>query len=423
MIQCGIDKPGSCHLFRHTCATDMHRGGADIRYVQELLGHARMETTQIYTHVHIDALRDVHTRCHPHGRNPVETDESAGNADHQTPGIRAKNTEKASQGPPEPLSAQTMPTGSPSSLAEACVGHASAPAPACEAPAASTSRPPTGDNEPPDEESGGWASTNPKKPSPGPAGISQNTVHESKNPTGNQRFSRHVSYYGYRYYDPVTGRWPSRDPIEEMGGINLYGFVGNDGMNAWDYLGNKPGQGHPFSFRVRRFRLSYESDNPIEGYCGEHSWTVRFSVNRMPRFGGIVAQKIEYKTWDITDCKTGEKYPKPQRFFELFGMAEGSTISDADEWGFGEQKCTKGKIKIVGKARFYENRTGGSDLFDRVFSKTFAIDPNFPQNRVGPIDRNRRFFPGRSNSNQITRVLTAEWDCCAGKSKTELTVK
>ena len=44
-------------------------------------------------------------------------------------------------------------------------------------------------------------------------------------------------YYGYRYYDPETGRWPSRDPINERGGVNLYGFVGNDGVNSWDYLG------------------------------------------------------------------------------------------------------------------------------------------------------------------------------------------
>jgi RHS repeat-associated protein len=44
-------------------------------------------------------------------------------------------------------------------------------------------------------------------------------------------------YYGYRYYDPKTGRWPSRDPIEEEGGINLYGFVGNDGVNKLDILG------------------------------------------------------------------------------------------------------------------------------------------------------------------------------------------
>ncbi len=44
-------------------------------------------------------------------------------------------------------------------------------------------------------------------------------------------------YYGYRYYDPLTGRWPSRDPIEEQGGVNLYGFVGNDGVGKWDYIG------------------------------------------------------------------------------------------------------------------------------------------------------------------------------------------
>jgi integrase/recombinase XerD len=68
LLRCGMHKTGSCHLFRHTCATDMHRGGADIRYVQEMLGHARMETTQIYTHVHIEALREIHRRCHPHGK-------------------------------------------------------------------------------------------------------------------------------------------------------------------------------------------------------------------------------------------------------------------------------------------------------------------------------------------------------------------
>jgi RHS repeat-associated protein len=44
-------------------------------------------------------------------------------------------------------------------------------------------------------------------------------------------------YYGYRYYDPVTGRWPSRDPIEEWGGLNLYGFGVNSGINNIDYLG------------------------------------------------------------------------------------------------------------------------------------------------------------------------------------------
>ncbi len=44
-------------------------------------------------------------------------------------------------------------------------------------------------------------------------------------------------YYGYRYYDPATGRWPSRDPIGEEGGVNLYGFVGNNGVSWLDVLG------------------------------------------------------------------------------------------------------------------------------------------------------------------------------------------
>ena len=43
--------------------------------------------------------------------------------------------------------------------------------------------------------------------------------------------------YGYRYYLPELGRWPSRDPMEEQGGYNLYGMVGNDAVNSWDYLG------------------------------------------------------------------------------------------------------------------------------------------------------------------------------------------
>ena len=44
-------------------------------------------------------------------------------------------------------------------------------------------------------------------------------------------------YYGFRYYDPVTGRWPSRDPIGERGGLNLYGMVGNDAAGAIDLMG------------------------------------------------------------------------------------------------------------------------------------------------------------------------------------------
>jgi integrase/recombinase XerD len=61
----GIAKRGSCHLLRHSVATLMLEGGADIRYVAEMLGHARLETTQRYTRVSIERLRTVHANCHP----------------------------------------------------------------------------------------------------------------------------------------------------------------------------------------------------------------------------------------------------------------------------------------------------------------------------------------------------------------------
>lgn len=60
-----MTKRGSCHLFRHTMATLMLEGGADIRYIQHMLGHVELTTTQIYTQVSIRKLKEVHERTHP----------------------------------------------------------------------------------------------------------------------------------------------------------------------------------------------------------------------------------------------------------------------------------------------------------------------------------------------------------------------
>lgn len=60
-----LGKQGSCHLFRHSMATLMLENGADIRYIQAMLGHASLTTTQLYTHVSIRQLKDIHTATHP----------------------------------------------------------------------------------------------------------------------------------------------------------------------------------------------------------------------------------------------------------------------------------------------------------------------------------------------------------------------
>ena len=65
IVAAGITKKGSCHVLRHTAATLMLEGGADLRSIQSLLGHQHLNTTQIYTHVTIKRLREVHRRTHP----------------------------------------------------------------------------------------------------------------------------------------------------------------------------------------------------------------------------------------------------------------------------------------------------------------------------------------------------------------------
>jgi len=246
MKKAGITKPGACHLLRHSCATSMHLGGADIRYVQEMLGHARLETTQIYTHVNIKALSDVHARTHPHALLP--RDQEHGYRDHEPP-APPEPPEPPTDNPPNPGTPPDISGGGPANPSgpedSPCGGSGEVlgvpPAMrvaifhTCPMPLA-VQIPPGLDGNSPESE----RISRPGCPTQTPPDISSNCLNTNGMNAKNQPAkSVHVAYYGYRWLDPLTGRWPSRDPFEEEGGVNLHAGCSNDFVNLIDDLGNQ----------------------------------------------------------------------------------------------------------------------------------------------------------------------------------------
>jgi RHS repeat-associated protein len=156
-------------------------------------------------------------------------------------------------------------------------------------------------------------------------------------------FNTGLYYYGYRWYDPTTSRWPSRDPIEERGGVNLYGFVGNNGVCNLDILGlidcwylckNKPPEQMKACI-VSCERSKHNKDNqPTEPNDKKHHETGNLSC--------------------CDDAKIQEGLVKLNELYENFKKDKTPETPDAGAcewsgWGFnGEGSCNQVNSELMG---------------------------------------------------------------------------
>jgi RHS repeat-associated protein len=117
-----------------------------------------------------------------------------------------------------------------------------------------------------------------------------------------------VTVYGYRHYSPKTGQFLGRDPIEEKGGMNLYGFLGNDGVNQWDLLGNTLQQGQQINVKCGGFLgIGAEKAGTIsvDEYSDTGGTRLLTNSNGVTQYAYGARLKLSFKEESGCCCKGG----------------------------------------------------------------------------------------------------------------------
>ena len=333
----------------------MLEGGADIRYIQSMLGHARLDTTQIYTHVCIQALQDVHRRTHPHGSMPSDSQLSPFAEDQVE--IASEDFEMA----------------------------AVLPSPVIRSLGFREKRTPDDQEGPedfPPEDSGGITPNPPKLPK-APSGCSTQIINDL-----GRSDSRSLYDYGYRYYHTNLGRWISRDPIGEEGGLNLYGFVSNSPICLFDVVGLS----HLSAVTVDR-----KKSECSKNVSGQDAILIYWQVTGA-KSNGVIVQTIS-QIGTVTECKSGKTYTINRRYTEYFRAGAN------DLWEVIKPPCTKGSIEITGGANYIESYIVPDEaIVGRPGANLIISVPGYEYININTIT---------NPSNLVTRMRKVVWDCCS----------
>ena len=132
-------------------------------------------------------------------------------------------------------------------------------------------------------------------------------------------------YYGYRYYDPVTGRWPNRDPIRERGGLNLYAFVRNNAQAYIDDLGNSIVETTP--------GFGGGGSSIWDGITDEELDQIRDYLNTLETacdgYGPLTnSQCCDSNDGLIDDDYTSQAQSVCENFIELYGAGPATCVAD-----------------------------------------------------------------------------------------------
>ena len=190
-------------------------------------------------------------------------------------------------------------------------------------------------------------------------------------------------YYGMRYYDPEKGRFVNRDPIEERGGLNLYGFCGNDGVNRYDVLGM-------FGWDdLNPFEVHKKLRKKVRKFCRENQW-VGIAVGAVAGFFTAGATWAAMGTWASANAVAAGAIAGAAG-----GFVSGVTTATLMGGSFG-QAVTAGAWGALGGA--VAGGIGGyfgpAETSTRAFSWTYegqrALAHGLAQGGVGAL-RGQRF--------------------------------